>query len=165
MDSRSLAFADQVLNVTAGRGVDVVLNSLAGEFISESMRALADGGCFLELGKRDIWTPETVKKVKADIRYYAYDLGAEVHADRSLLRPMLDEILTFFADGSLRPLPVTVFPLEDVRDAMRYMAQARHVGKIVLRVASRCGIYSIGKIAVYCRRDLLDYGGSGCARM
>ena len=120
MDSRSLAFADQVLNATAGKGVDVVLNSLAGEFISESMRALADGGCFLELGKRDIWAPETVKEARPDIRYYAYDLGAEVQADRSLLRPMLDEILASFADGSLRPLPVTVFPFAELRDAMRF---------------------------------------------
>jgi acyl transferase domain-containing protein/NADPH:quinone reductase-like Zn-dependent oxidoreductase len=139
MDSRSLAFADQVLNATAGKGVDVVLNSLSGEFIPESMRALADGGCFLELGKRDIWTPETVKEVRPHIRYYPYDLGAEAHADRALLRPMLDEILTFFADGSLRPLPITVFPLVELRDAMRFMAQARHVGKIVLRVANERG--------------------------
>ena len=77
MDSRSLAFADQVLDATDGKGVDVVLNSLAGEFISASMRTLAHGGCFLELGKRDIWTPETVKEARADVRYFAYDLGAE----------------------------------------------------------------------------------------
>jgi NADPH:quinone reductase-like Zn-dependent oxidoreductase len=139
MDSRSLAFADQVLNLTAGKGVDVVLNSLAGEFISESMRALADGGCFLELGKRDIWTPETVKELRPDIRYYAYDLGAEVQSDRGLLRPMLDEILASFSDGSLRPLPVTEFPFAELREAMRFMAQARHVGKIVLRVANDRG--------------------------
>ncbi len=120
---------------TAGKGVDVVLNSLTGEFISASMRVLAHGGCFLELGKRDIWTRETVKEVRPDIRYHAYDLGAEANADRSLLRPMLDEILASFADGSLRPLPVTVFQLDELREAMRFMAQARHVGKIVLRVA------------------------------
>jgi NADPH:quinone reductase-like Zn-dependent oxidoreductase/nucleoside-diphosphate-sugar epimerase len=145
MDSRSLAFADQVLNATKGKGVDVVLNSLTGEFISASMRTLAVGGCFLELGKRDIWAPETVKEVRPDIRYCAYDLGAEVHADRSLLRPMLDEILTFFADGSLRPLPVTVFPLAELPDAMRFMAQARHVGKIVLRVVNECGSVPVAR--------------------
>ena len=139
MDSRSLAFADQILDVTAGEGVDVVLNSLAGEFIPASLRTLATGGCFLELGKRDIWTPENVAKARPDIRYYAYDLGAEANADRNLLRPMLDEILAAIADGSLRPLPVTVFPLDDVRDAMRYMAQARHIGKIVLRAAADAG--------------------------
>ena len=129
-----MAFADQVLDATGGQGVDVVLNSLAGEFISESMRALVHGGCFLELGKRGIWTPQTVKEARADVRYFAYDLGAELQADPNLLRPMLDQILASFADGSLRPLPVTVFPFDELRDAMRFMAQARHVGKIVLRI-------------------------------
>lgn len=134
MDSRTLAFADQVLEATGGKGVDVVLNSLAGEFIPASLRALAKGGCFLELGKRDILTPEAAKKSRSDVRYRAYDLGAEVFAERNLLRPMLDEILAAFADGSLRPLPVTVFPLDKIDAAMRFMAQARHVGKIILQV-------------------------------
>ena len=139
MDSRSLAFADQILEATNGEGVHVVLNSLAGDFIPASIRTLATGGRFLELGKRDIWSPEAVAKVRPDVRYYVYDLGAEAQADRSLLRPMLDEILTALAEGSLRPLPVTVFPLDGVRDAMRFMAQARHVGKIVVRVAADTG--------------------------
>ena len=136
MDSRSLAFADQILEATNGEGVHVVLNSLAGDFIPASIRTLAAGGRFLELGKRDIWSPEAVAKVRPDVQYYVYDLGAEAQADRGLLRPMLDEILTALAEGSLRPLPVTVFPLDSVRDAMRFMAQARHVGKIVVRVAA-----------------------------
>ena len=136
MDSRSLTFADQVLADTHGEGVDVVLNSLAGEFITASMRTLAAGGRFLELGKRDIWSSEAVAKVRPDVRYHAYDLGDEAQADVSLLRPMLDAILAAVAEGSLRPLPATVFPLDASRDAMRFMAQARHVGKIVVRVAA-----------------------------
>jgi acyl transferase domain-containing protein/NADPH:quinone reductase-like Zn-dependent oxidoreductase/acyl carrier protein len=134
MDSRTLGFADQVLEETGGNGVDVVLNSLAGEFIPASLRALAENGCFLELGKRDILTPEAAKRARPDIRYWAYDFGAEVFADRNLLRPMLDEILAAFAEGSLRPLPVTLFPLDKIDDAMRLMAQARHVGKIILQI-------------------------------
>ena len=136
MDSRSLTFADQVLADTHGKGVDVVLNSLAGEFITASMRTLARGGCFLELGKRGIWSSEAVAKVRPDVRYHAYDLGDEAHEDNSLLRPMLDAIVAAVTEGSLRPLPTTVFPLERVGDAMRFMAQAKHVGKIVVRVAA-----------------------------
>jgi NADPH:quinone reductase-like Zn-dependent oxidoreductase/acyl carrier protein len=136
MDSRSLAFTDQILEATNGEGVHIVLNSLVGDFIPASIRTLTAGGRFLELGKRDIWSADAVAKVRPDVHYYVYDLGAEAQADRGLLRPMLDEILTAVADGSLRPLPVTVFPLDSVRDAMRFMAQARHVGKIVMRVAA-----------------------------
>jgi NADPH:quinone reductase-like Zn-dependent oxidoreductase/acyl carrier protein len=136
MDSRSVAFADQVMAATGGQGVDAVLNSLAGDFIPAGLRTLARGGRFLELGKRGIWTAEAVAEVRPDIGYYPYDLGALAQSGRVTLRPMYDAILAALADGSLRPLPVTVFPLEQVAEALRYMAQARHVGKVVVRIAA-----------------------------
>ena len=133
LDSRSLSFADDIRRATAGEGVHVVLNSLAGDFIRASLDVLASGGCFLELGKRDIMTREGVAQARPGVRYYAYDLGGEALADRGLVRPMLDAILAALKDGSLSPLPVTVYGLRQAQDAFRYMAQARHVGKIVLR--------------------------------
>jgi acyl transferase domain-containing protein/NADPH:quinone reductase-like Zn-dependent oxidoreductase len=136
MDSRSLAFADQVLAETGGRGVDVVLNALAGDFIPTSIRTLAPSGRFLELGKRGIWSAEAVAKVRQDVSYHPYDLGALAQADHALLAPMYESILAALADGSLRPLPVTSFPLARVADALRYMAQARHIGKVVVEVAA-----------------------------
>jgi acyl transferase domain-containing protein/NADPH:quinone reductase-like Zn-dependent oxidoreductase len=133
MDSRSLAFAEEVRAATGGQGVDVVLNSLAGDFIRSSLDALAPGGCFLELGKRDILTPEAAARLRPDVRYRAFDLGAEALADRGLLRPMLDELVAALGRGELRPLPVAVYELGQVREALRFMAQARHVGKLVVR--------------------------------
>ena len=58
LDSRTLDFAESVLNLTDGRGVDLVLNSLAGDFIDAGVNCLAPDGCFLEIGKRDIWSAE-----------------------------------------------------------------------------------------------------------
>ena len=105
--ARSLAFADEVLAVTGGLGVDVVLNSLAGEFIPASLRALAANGWFLELGKRDIWTPEQVRAARPDVRYRAYQTSAPkpmpigrswgVYSTTCVRR---------LEDGTLRPLPV-----------------------------------------------------------
>ena len=132
-DSRSLSFADDVLAATDGKGVDVVLNSLAGDFIPASVRALAHGGWMLELGKRDVWTPERMTSARPDVRYCAYDLGAEAHADRALLPLMLAELRSWLADGSLHLLPTRSFEFAAVSDAMRVMAQARHIGKLVLR--------------------------------
>ena len=136
MDSRSVEFSNEILSATGGEGVDVILNSLSGEFIPAGLRALKPGGCFLEIGKRGIWTEGEVAQFAPDIRYHVYDLGARAHADRGLLRPILDDITGAFADGSLRPLPVEVFELEQVGEAMRHMAQAKHVGKIVVRVSA-----------------------------
>jgi len=132
LNSRSLDFADSILALTKGRGVDVVLNSLAGDFIPASLRSLANGGCFLELGKRDIWLPETVASLRPDVKYLAYDVGAELGRNPDLFSSLMDDLLIAMSESSLRPLPVKLFPMEQVRDAMRYMAQARHVGKIVL---------------------------------
>ncbi|HEY5808070.1 MAG TPA: beta-ketoacyl synthase N-terminal-like domain-containing protein, partial [Povalibacter sp.] len=71
-DSRSLSFADVVMRATGGRGVDVVLNSLAGEFIAKSVAVLAPGGRFLELGKRGILTPAEFAVLRPDCTYHAY---------------------------------------------------------------------------------------------
>jgi acyl transferase domain-containing protein/NAD(P)-dependent dehydrogenase (short-subunit alcohol dehydrogenase family)/acyl carrier protein len=133
MDSRSLLFADEIRAATAGEGVHVVLNSLAGDFIAASLSIVKFGGVFLELGKRGVLTPEAAARTRPDVRYCLYDLGAEAHADHGLLRPMFDELLAGLQRGVLRPLPVTVYPLGEVREAFRFMAQGKHVGKIVMR--------------------------------
>ena len=132
-DSRSVAFADGVLRATEGRGVDVVLNSLAGEYIAASVRTVVTGGWFLELGKRDVWSPEQLASVRPDVRYRVYDLGAAAQSNRALLPSMLSDLRDGLADGSLRPLPTRTFEFSEVAEAFRFMAQARHTGKLVLR--------------------------------
>jgi acyl transferase domain-containing protein/NADPH-dependent curcumin reductase CurA/acyl carrier protein/nucleoside-diphosphate-sugar epimerase len=134
MDSRSLAFADEVRALTNGQGVHVVLNSLAGDFIPATLGVLGQGGVFLELGKRDIMSAASAAAARPDVKYHAYDLGTEALADHGLLRPFYDELLAALADGSLKPLPVREYPLRAAPEAMRFMAQAKHVGKLVLRV-------------------------------
>jgi acyl transferase domain-containing protein/NADPH:quinone reductase-like Zn-dependent oxidoreductase len=136
MNSRSLDFADQILALTRNRGVDVVLNSLSGEFIPAGLRALVDGGFFLELGKRDIWSPEAVASHRPDVRYAPYDLGEELSKNPNLFSRLMKELIVAWSEIEFPFLPVTLFPLERVRDAMRFMAQARHVGKIVLTTKS-----------------------------
>jgi NADPH:quinone reductase-like Zn-dependent oxidoreductase/acyl carrier protein len=134
MDSRSTSFAAELMRATGGAGVDVLLNSLAGDFIPAGLGVVAPGGWFLELGKRDIWTPEAVAQACPGIHYAAYDLGDAAYADPRLLRPMLTELQAGLQDGSLKPLPVTVFDFAQAADAFRHMAQAKHIGKIVLRL-------------------------------
>ena len=131
-DSRSLAFADEVLAATEGRGVDVVLNSLAGEFIPRSLAALAERGRFLEIGKRGVWTSEQAARVRPEARYHVVDLAGRLHADPASVRPAFRDAVESVASGAVEPLPVTVFPHTQVADAFRYMAQARHIGKIVV---------------------------------
>jgi acyl transferase domain-containing protein/acyl carrier protein len=132
MDSRSLTFADEVMARTGGEGVDVVLNSLAGEFIARSMAVLRPGGRFLEIGKRGIWDAERARRERGDVRYVAYDLADVLRDDPALFRAMLVDLVAAFVDGTLAPLPRRLFPLSAAAEAFRFMAQARHIGKIVL---------------------------------
>jgi acyl transferase domain-containing protein/NADPH:quinone reductase-like Zn-dependent oxidoreductase/short-subunit dehydrogenase/acyl carrier protein len=131
-DSRALGFADEVMRATDGRGVDIVLNSLAGDFIAKSVSVLAPGGRFLELGKRGILSKAEFTVLRPDCTYHAYDLGEEAFADRALLPGLYAELLPAFASGQLRPLPVTSFSHDRAVDAFRHMAQAKHIGKIIV---------------------------------
>ena len=132
MNSRSLTFAAEVLESTDGLGVDVVLNSLSGDFIASSLSVLAQGGCFLEIGKRDVWTAERMAAARPDVAYHCYDILELCTREPAVVREMLEEMRRSLADGSLQPLPWRGFALEQASDAFRYMAQARHIGKIVL---------------------------------
>ncbi|MGB3438601.1 MAG: SDR family NAD(P)-dependent oxidoreductase, partial [Actinophytocola sp.] len=116
--SRELGFADRF------PAVDVVLNSLTGEFIDESLRLLAPGGRFVEMGKADLRAPE-------GISYQAFDLF-EAGADR--LKEMLAELLDLFAEGVLSPLPVRAWDIRDAQTALRHVGQGRHTGKNVFTV-------------------------------
>jgi len=132
MDSRTLDFAGQVLKATGGRGVDVVLNSLAGEFIPKSVAVLAEGGRFLEIGKRGILTPEEFAALKPGSQYYPIDLSGRLLHDPAGLEPLFRELMALVEAGEVPALPVTEFPAGRVADAFRYMAQARHIGKVVV---------------------------------
>jgi len=132
MNSRSVDFAEEILELTSGRGVDLVLNSLSGEFIPKSLSTTRDGGRFIEIGKRDIWDPKQVSEYKALSAYHIVDLAKAVAEDPALIQSILAEVMTGFDDGSLKPLPISTFPMEKVIDAFRFMQQAKHIGKIVV---------------------------------
>ncbi len=134
-DSRSPDFATAIRAAAGARGVDLVLNSLSGEMIPRSLELLVEGGRFVEIGKVGTWAPERVAAIRPDVAYTILDLR-EVDRERPGLLPrLLGELLAAVADGSLPPLPVRSFPGDRVADAFRFMAQARHVGKIVIDLA------------------------------
>ena len=132
MDSRSLAFADEIMKITSGRGVDVVLNSLADQFVDRSFEVIARNGRFLEIGKRGIWEPERVSKLNRNIQYFVVDWSVDARNNPELIGSMLHELMTAFDRGEIEPLPRRVFPLTEAKAAFRFMAQGRHTGKLVL---------------------------------
>jgi mycoketide-CoA synthase len=129
--SRTLDFARQFRAVTGGRGVDVVLDALAGEFVDASLGLLAPGGRFIEMGKADIREPAAVATRWPGVSYRAFDL-AEAGPER--IGQILALVLDLFGRGVLAPLPVRSWDLAQTGDALRFMGQGRHTGKNVVRV-------------------------------
>ncbi|MDB1090367.1 SDR family NAD(P)-dependent oxidoreductase [Streptomyces sp. ACA25] len=127
--SRSLDFEARLRAATGGRGVDVVLNSLDGEFIDASLRLLAPGGRFVEMGKTDIRNPEVVAKAHPGTSYQVFDL---MRTDRDRIAEIFTEIIALFDRGALELLPVTAWDLRDAPEAFRFMGRGRHIGKNVL---------------------------------
>ncbi|WP_432590040.1 SDR family NAD(P)-dependent oxidoreductase [Streptomyces sp. HD1123-B1] len=130
--SRDLGFEDTLREATGGRGVDVVLNSLAGPFVDASLRLLGEGGRLSEMGKTDIRDADEIAAAHPGVRYRAFDLVPDAGPDR--IGEMLRELSALFATGVLRPAPVRTRPLSRARDALRQLSQARHTGKLVLDV-------------------------------
>lgn len=134
-DSRSLAFADAVRAATDGQGVDLVLNSLAGAFVARSLELLRAGGRFLELGKRDHLTATQAAELGQGLSYHVIDWGDNAREEPELIRGILSDVLAGVACGAIPPLPYKAFPLSAASAAFRYMAQARHIGKVVVTLA------------------------------
>ncbi|NEO13876.1 MULTISPECIES: type I polyketide synthase [unclassified Moorena] len=134
MNSRTLEFAGEILEHTAGKGVDVVLNSLNGEYIPKSLEVLAPTGRFIEIGKIGIWDQQQVKEKRPDVRYYPFDLSEVVQQQPGVMAQLTEELTQGWNQGQLKALPYKVFPSTEVTAAFRYMQQAKHIGKVVVEM-------------------------------
>ncbi|NEB80174.1 acyltransferase domain-containing protein, partial [Streptomyces sp. SID14478] len=134
--SRDLGFAETFRACGDGHGVDVVLNSLAHTFVDASLTLLPDGGHFVEMGKTDIRDPEQVAADHPGVDYEAFDL---YEAGPEAIHEMFRTVMELFADGRIRPNPVSVRDIRDARRTFREMSQGRHVGKLVLEVGGGFG--------------------------
>ena len=132
-DSRTLEFEEKFLSVTEGRGVDVVLDSLAGDFVDASLRLLVRGGRFLEMGKTDIRDAQEIAANYHGVWYRAFDLS---ESGPVRMQEMLGEVRELFDAGILHRLPVTTWDVRCAPAAFRFMSQARHIGKVILTMPS-----------------------------
>ena len=122
--SRDPSFADSFTEP-----VDAVINSLTGPFIDASLALLKPGGRFIELGKRDLRDPQLLEPA---CRYTVFDIGSWGDADPQALKQALGMVLERLGDGPLSPLPHKAFSFSEAPRAFRYLAEAAHIGKVVL---------------------------------
>ena len=133
-NSRSLAFAEEIRRDTNGRGVDLVLNSLAGDGAEKSLDLLAPLGRFLELGKRDFYADSAmfVRPFRRNISYFGIDADQILVDAPELAHELFAEVLGHFETGDFRPLPFMMFPAENAAEAFQTMQASQHIGKLVV---------------------------------
>ena len=140
MDSRSLDFAKQIMEATDGEGIDLVLNSLTGETIEASLSVLRPGGRFLELGKTDLWDQARVDAFRPGVTFFPIALDRMMAEEPQAVKSLMDEAMPRFTENktakTLAPLPLRTFTMPRVIDALRHMARAEHIGKVVIQAAA-----------------------------
>ncbi len=156
-DSRTLDFAESIrrdLQADApetenGRatnrvGIDVVLNSLPGEAIDCSLELLGPYGRFLEIGKTEIYQNRMIglSPFQDNLSYHAIDLDRLLRQRPATVNSLWKEICEAIEEGIYEPLPMTVFDVEQIDDAFRYMAARRNIGKVVIQIADESSLIS-----------------------
>jgi NADPH:quinone reductase-like Zn-dependent oxidoreductase/acyl carrier protein len=134
MNSRSLDFADEILELTDREGVDIVLNSLPGDAIAKSLSVLRAYGRFLEIGKTDIYRNSMIglAPFQDNLSYFAIDLDRMLRQRPEYIQTLFSEVMQHFESGDYIALPLTRFSADQTVDAFRYMAQRKNIGKVVV---------------------------------
>ncbi|MBT8459764.1 MAG: zinc-binding dehydrogenase, partial [Boseongicola sp.] len=133
-DSRSLEFVDDVDRITGGKGVDVILNSLAGKAMEQGLACLAPFGRFIELGKRDFVANTSIglRAMRNNISYFGVDADQLLHHRPELSDRIMKNISEGFENGEYSVPPVRTYPSDQVVDAFRLMENSGHIGKVVV---------------------------------
>jgi acyl transferase domain-containing protein/NADPH:quinone reductase-like Zn-dependent oxidoreductase/NAD(P)-dependent dehydrogenase (short-subunit alcohol dehydrogenase family)/acyl carrier protein len=155
LSSRDLGFADAVRRMTRGVGVDVVLNSLSGEAMEQSLGVLKPFGRFLELGKRDFYLNRRIhlRPLRQNISYFGIDVDQLPLQRPDLARSLLSEVSEAVSDGAVRPLAHRCFSFTEIDAALRLMQASGHIGKLVLVPNRNLGVRLEHAAEMSLRRD------------
>ncbi|KAF1974061.1 hypothetical protein BU23DRAFT_532398 [Bimuria novae-zelandiae CBS 107.79] len=135
--SRNTSFAEAVRQATNGRGVDVLVNSLAGDSLIASWELMAPHGRFLELGRADINGNSNLPMMnfKNNVSFSSIALDYILDHRPVQLARMLNAVTDMLTRGDLKlPSPLRTYSVSEITDAFRHLQSGGSVGKIVLTV-------------------------------
>ncbi|KAI1379833.1 putative polyketide synthase [Hypoxylon crocopeplum] len=135
-NSRNISFLYDVMTATGGRGVDVVLNSVSGELLHASWKCVAQNGCMVEIGQRDLTGKGRLAMDPfADNRSFcAVDISRLSVVNKPCIARLLTQTMELYDKGVVKPIhPISVFDAAQVEDAFRYMQKGVHIGKLAIK--------------------------------
>lgn len=135
-NSRDTSFEQFIMQATNGKGVDLVLNSLAEEKLQASIRCLGLNGRFLEIGKLDLNnnSPLGMSVFLKNTSFHGILLDSVMEGDDDTIEEVVGLVADGIKNGAVRPLPTSVFNDKQVEQAFRFMASGKHIGKVVIKV-------------------------------
>jgi putative PIG3 family NAD(P)H quinone oxidoreductase len=137
IDYNTSDFVEQVLNLTGGEGVDVILDSIGAAYASRNITALADDGILLLIGMMSGTIAEVDLGVvmRRRLRIMGSTLRARSDAAKAaIVAGAAATLWSFIEDGSIAPVVDSIWELDRVAEAHRYLESSNHFGKIVLTV-------------------------------
>lgn len=159
-NSRDCTFEQMVMRNTKGRGVNFVLNSLSDDKLLASVRCMARGGAFLEIGKFDIMNNSALgmSAFEREITFRAVfaDNLIKMPDERKIIYELIDKDIR---TGVIQPLHSTVFHVNEIEHAYRFMSTGKHVGKVMIQI--RESEHSLASVPikvspkVYCKPDFV----------
>lgn len=137
--SRNTDFSKEILKLTGGRGVDVVLNSLGGDAIRQSCNALASLGRFIEIGKKDILTNARLEMrgLEKNISFVVVDLALLALERPKIVQTLIHDCLELVHNSKTPAVsPITTRSIANIGDHFRDMQAGRHTGKLLVDMKS-----------------------------
>ncbi|MGD1917734.1 MAG: polyketide synthase dehydratase domain-containing protein [Pleurocapsa sp.] len=128
MNSRNLDFVAEINEITNCEVVVIILNSLSVEFIHASFSFLKADGCFLEIGKLDIWDESQVQQQLPNAKYHIIDMVELCQQQPDLIQSMLRELMANFNNHSVQLLSNSVFAIIKAKTAFRFLLLANLMG-------------------------------------
>ncbi|KAL7928104.1 hypothetical protein V8C35DRAFT_333716 [Trichoderma chlorosporum] len=135
--SRGVSFLQDVHRATSGRGVDVVLNSLAGELLQASWQCVAKYGKMIELGKRDLIGRGhlMLNPFDGNRAFYGIDLDQLAYDRPEEMHQLMKQSIAYYQQGCIKPIhPIHLYQAQQVTDAFRFIQNGHHIGKVVVRI-------------------------------
>jgi putative PIG3 family NAD(P)H quinone oxidoreductase len=136
---RERDFVEVVEEITGGRGVDVVLDMVAGDYMQRNIDVLAMDGRLVQIAQLGGYrcTINTIPILQRRLTITGSTLRARsVEEKGRIARAVRAEVWPLLESGAVRPVVYSTFPLADAAEAHRVMESSVHVGKLVLRVES-----------------------------
>lgn len=135
LDSRSVGFQNEIMKMTEGHGIDLVLNSLSGELLHASWNCVAQFGTMIDVSMQDTYrhlqlSMHRLAENRTLVGFYGRDFLRNRKEDIALI---LQQFLDCYVDGLLNPIPCSAaFAAGEASAALSHLQSRNRIGKVVL---------------------------------